>query len=240
MRICVAQSESIKGNIEHNLKKHLSLIDRAISERVDLIIFPELSITNYEPTIATDFAKDLRVTVLSVLQKTSNSGQLSIGVGLPTQSHKGNHISMLIIRPNEPPQTYSKQILHSDEEPFFVGGEGQNTIELMNSKIGLSICYESLQEEHLKRAKKLGAEIYIASTTMSKKGTDKALKHYETMAKKHRIPILMSNSVGFCDGFKSVGQSSIWDGNGKLLGKMDAEHEGLLIFDTRAKEVEKL
>jgi len=239
MRICVAQSKSVKGNIKINIKKHLRLIKHAIFEKADIIVFPELSLTNYEPQIAKDFVFNQSDSMLSEFQKISDADNILIGVGLPTQSSRGIHISMIIVQPNQPHLTYSKQILHSDEYPYFVNGEIQIILEVQNCKIGPAICYESLQEEHFKNTLELGVDIYIASTKMSKNGTERALSHYSKMAKKYKIPVLMSNSIGLCDNFESVGQSSVWDEQGNLIGQLDSKNEGILIFDTTTKEITK-
>jgi predicted amidohydrolase len=52
MKIAVAQTRPIKGDISTNIKTHKKLIDLAISYKVDTIFFPELSITGYEPELA--------------------------------------------------------------------------------------------------------------------------------------------------------------------------------------------
>ena len=51
------------------------------------------------------------------------------------------------------------------------------------------------------------------------------------------MPVLMSNCVGFCDNFLSVGNSSVWTKDGKLVGQLDDKTEGILIFDTETEEV---
>ncbi len=47
MKICVAQTRPVKGDIQTNIDNHKRLIDLAISNGADTIIFPELSITGY-------------------------------------------------------------------------------------------------------------------------------------------------------------------------------------------------
>ncbi len=49
----------------------------------------------------------------------------------------------------------------------------------------------------------------------------------------------MSNSIGFCDNFISVGKSSVWTKDGKLISQLDDKTEGLLIYDTETEEVIK-
>lgn len=47
MKISVAQTQPIKGNIEANILNHKQLINLAIAEKVEIIIFPELSIPEH-------------------------------------------------------------------------------------------------------------------------------------------------------------------------------------------------
>ena len=51
MRICVAQSKPIKEDIVANIEQHKKFIHLAIYSKADVIVFPELSITGYEPTL---------------------------------------------------------------------------------------------------------------------------------------------------------------------------------------------
>ncbi len=42
----------------------------------------------------------------------------------------------------------------------------------------------------------------------------------------------MSNAVGYCDNFASNGLSCVWNRKGELIGQLDRENQGLLIYDT--------
>ena len=52
MKICAAQTRPVKGNIQQNIENHKKLINLAVVNGADIIIFPELSITGYEPELA--------------------------------------------------------------------------------------------------------------------------------------------------------------------------------------------
>jgi len=49
LKIAVAQIPSVKGDVEANTKTHLTAIAKASVEGVNYIVFPELSLTGYEP-----------------------------------------------------------------------------------------------------------------------------------------------------------------------------------------------
>jgi predicted amidohydrolase len=239
MKICIAQTHSLKGNIEKNIKNHIAMIQKAIDFQADLIVFPELSITNYEPELAEKLACDSDNSIFDCFTHLANESDITIGVGMPTNSEDGVNISLLIFQPNEKRITYSKQLLHEDELPFFTHGNHQVYVTIKNKKIAFGICYETLQEAHFRNAHKNGADIYIASVAKSQGGIDKAYTYFPTVAKAFETPILMANAVGYCDNFLSVGQSAIWNEKGKLVGQLDAQNQGFLIFDTELKSVKK-
>ena len=45
MKICVAQTKPVKGDVQKNIENHKKLINLAIADEANMIIFPELSIT---------------------------------------------------------------------------------------------------------------------------------------------------------------------------------------------------
>lgn len=237
MKICVAQTRPIKRDIIANIDKHKKLTNLAVTNKADSIFFPELSVTGYEPELAKDLATNLDDQRFDEFQEISDTNKITIGLGVPTDFNTGVQISMVIFQPNKPRQIYSKQQLHSDEFPYFVCGDKQVILTIDNKKVALAICYESLQTEHSRNANLLGAEIYVASVAKSQNGVDKALKHFPDIAIKYSMPILMSNCVGPCDNFESIGKSSIWNKKGNLVGQLNDTDEGILIFDSETEEI---
>ncbi len=238
MKICVAQIQSLKGNIPVNIKNHLNQIKCAIDLNADIIVFPELSIINYEPESAKKYATNIKHSIFKPFEALANKGKITIGEGMPTLADDGINISMLIFSPNKERTIYSKTLLYDDELPFFVCGKNQPFLTIKGQKIALGICYETLQEEHFLKAKENNATIYIASVAKSKKGTDKAYAYFSTMAKQYSTPILMANAVGYCDNFVSNGHSAIWNKNGECVGQLNEQHQGLLIYDTISNSAE--
>ena len=164
-----------------------------------LIIFSELSLTGYEPSLAKELSTRADDQRFDVFQKISNTCKVSIGVGVPTDN--GNHvsISMILFQPNKPPLVYSKKYLHPDEDEFFVPGANFPSLRINDTSIGIAICYELSIPEHFSAARESGAEIYIASVAKFAKGVENAVKTLSDIAIKHSIPVLMVNAVGIAD-----------------------------------------
>lgn len=240
MKIAVAQTRPFKGAVLANIDTHKKLINLAIAYKANSIFFPELSLTGYEPELAKELASNQDDKKFDAFQEISNKHKITIGIGLPTKANPGIQISMLIFQPDTARQLYSKQQLHPDEFPFFVGGEKQIILTVGDTKIAPAICYESLLTAHSDTAFDLGAQIYVASVAKAQLGINNASAHYSSVAKKFSMPVLMCNSIGFCDNFESVGQSSVWSKQGSLIAQLDEKREGILIFDTATEETTKL
>jgi predicted amidohydrolase len=238
MKIGLAQTRPVKGNISQNIDNHVIMIDAGINNGTEAIFFPELSLTGYEPELVKDLAINIDDDRLKVFQNSSDKAGIIIGVGMPVKQSNGTSISMIIFQPRQPRQLYSKKYLHEDEYPFFVSGE--NTTCLMNNNIALAICYEISIPEHSKNAFKNGAKIYVASIAKTAEGMAKANVSLSAMAKDHNMMVLLSNCVGASDNFISAGQSAAWDDTGKLLCQLGDSKEGVLIIDTKTKAIIQL
>ncbi len=47
MRIALAQTAPVLGDLENNYDRHIQYIENACRNKVDLLVFPELSLTGY-------------------------------------------------------------------------------------------------------------------------------------------------------------------------------------------------
>ena len=232
MRVAVVQLNPVACAIDANIKAHETWVKKAATHGADMVFFPELSLLGYEPKHAARFVLRADEARLDVFQMLSHALRITIGVGAPTLGVNGVRISMLVFRPDAARIVYSKQHLHADELPYFVAGDGQVTLASGKEVVAPAICYESLLEAHCAQAVELGATLYVASVAKSAKGVAKADAHYPAIARKHSLPVLMSNCVGACDDFEAVGGSAIWNAKGERLARLSGQGEGGLLFDS--------
>ena len=52
MKLIAAQISATPGDVEKNLAQHIDAIHAAASQGADAVVFPELSLTGYEPELA--------------------------------------------------------------------------------------------------------------------------------------------------------------------------------------------
>jgi predicted amidohydrolase len=120
MKIAIAQTRPAKGDIEKNIQSHKHFIGLAVGNNAGMIFFPELSITSYQSMLAKELATTQNDTRFDDFQQLSDANNITICIGVPTIGNGGTLISMIIFQPNDERLTYSKQLLHEDELPYFI------------------------------------------------------------------------------------------------------------------------
>lgn len=236
MKICAIQTSAFKGNIEKNIFKHLQFIDLAIANQCDLILFPELSLTGYEPTLAKELATNSNDDRLSCFQKLSDQHNVIICAGLPTKVDAQFFISMIIFQPDKTPITYSKQHLYPTETDYFSPGITPVYLHVNKTVVAPAICYELSIPEHSAAAHQNKASVYLASVLNSVTGVDADLQKLSDIAQKYHMTTLMANYVGESGGYDCAGKTSAWHSDGSLAAQLDGKNEGILIYDTTTKE----
>lgn len=239
MRICVTQLEPVKGSIEKNLNKHLMFIEATVEMKPDLMMFPELSLTGYEPDLARELATTASDTRLLPLQEVSDKHNLILCVGLPTANEGKLHVSMIIFQPGKKPITYSKQYLYHTETGIFTPGNTPCIIPFdAKNVIAPAICFELSNSGHVEYACQNHATVYMASVLNSFNGVDADIEKLSKIASTYQMATFMANHTGISGGHKCAGKSSVWDSKGKLIAQLDSETEGVILYDTETGAIE--
>jgi predicted amidohydrolase len=232
MIIGLAQARPEIGNISGNLDNHVRLLKLAQSKGAALVVFPELSLSGYEPSLANSMALSTDDTRLGTLQQLSETHGVSLAVGAPIRVTSGVRIGLLLFQPNRPLEAYFKNYLHADEEPYFVSGPNLPPVSLGQEHLALAICYELSVPQHAESAHHAGATLYLASAVKTIPGVEKSIHRLREIAIRYAMMPLLVNSVGFEDGQQSGGKTSAWNRLGDLIGQLDGHRQGILLVDT--------
>jgi predicted amidohydrolase len=232
MILASAQTKVKQGNIESNLIDHYNLIDLASQKQVDLIVFPEMSITGYERENALDLAFTENDSRLGVLRQLSAEKQMTLIVGAPILINNSLYIGAFIIKPDYSISIYTKQYLHTGEDKFFKSSFDYNPkITIGNEQIALAICADIDNPPHAENANKAGTTIYLASIFFTSGGIPNACKILSGYAKQYGMNVLMSNYCGQSWGLDSGGQSGFWDKSGNLIASLNDTDPELLVME---------
>ena len=228
--IAAAQSGSVRGDIQRNIEEHVYYAQIASSNGVNAIVFPELSITGYEPDLAEEEALDKDHDLLNDLINASNELDITIITGSPIRSGLSKpYIGAFIIQPNKPVQTYRKRFLHTGEEPYFIPSNDNVVFSLKKESIGIAICADIVHPTHPDDAKNKGATIYAAGVFMTPSGIDEAFQKMSSYAIKHNMVTVMSNYSSNSSKYTTGGKSAIWNNSGEIIGLTEQTERALVI-----------
>ncbi|WP_265129401.1 carbon-nitrogen hydrolase family protein [Chryseobacterium oranimense] len=240
MKIAAAQINPVKGDIPKNIENHKTLVKAAADHNVNLVIFPELSVTGYEPELAEQLSIHYEDPVLDIFQKMTDKNNMTIAVGMPTKADDKLFISSIIFQQGKGREIYSKRHLFPTETGVFSRSENFCQLNILQNKISLAICYDLSDPNHSLEAYQAGSNVYAASVLNSVNFIDDDLFKLSDIAKKYHMHVLMANFTGKSGGYECAGKSSVWNNNGSLLGQLNREDEGLLILNTENNQIEEI
>ncbi len=231
LTLAAAQSISLPGDVPANIRQHLAFMQVAAEQGVQLLVFPELSLTGYEPSLAADLAIAPDAAQLTPLRVMARELRLTVVVGMPIRMapDAGVMIGALVLGADGSRAVYTKQHLHPGEEVAFAPGQGGVALEFGDDRIALSVCADFTHASHPHAAAEAGANFYAASVLISEGGYAKDCAQLQTYAAEYRLLVLMANHGGPSGGWDCAGRSAIWSPDGRLLAAVPGVGEALLV-----------
>ena len=229
-KIAAAQVPSIRGDIEQNVEIHLGAIATAALHNVSVVVFPELSLTGYEPDLAAELAiveTDRRLAPLAALARAH---QIEVVVGAPLFSGNSKPaLGAILFTAGGAKKTYRKMHLGGSEPNFFVPGDAPLTISARGHTIGIAICADASQPSHPELYANLGAGIYAAGVFLNAEWYATDAPRLAKYASRYRLLVLMANQGVSVGTHRSVGKSAIWTPDGAILVQAEGAENSLLI-----------
>ncbi len=236
LRIALAQLSVTRGNIRANLQKHIELIELAAEQHANVIVFPELSLTGYEPELLAELAFSPTDESVLALSRLATYHNMVIICGLPLKNESSTddaqgkpYIAAAICQPSRTVSFYKKQYLHEGETAFCSPGHDNVMLSVKGNKLALAICADFNEPQHAKDAQENGADIYLVSALISHSGSEHDSQLLADIARTHHFPVLLSNFVGETGGWQAAGQNRVWDMNGDKSEKGCTVLNGILL-----------
>ncbi|KGS14077.1 Carbon-nitrogen family hydrolase [Pseudomonas coronafaciens pv. garcae] len=228
--LAAAQFCSLRGEFKHNLAGHLAFMQRAADLGAHYLLFPELSLTGYEPDLARELALSPDDACMDPIRALAMQLQLVTTVGVPLKGPDGRiEIGALTFTTHGDVISYAKQYLHPGEDAVFSPGSEDCYLHLDQHRIGLCVCADFSHSEHVQRISDGGAWLYAASVLISPGGYAHDAELLAGHAQRHRLPVLMANHGGPTGGWQSAGRSGLWDETGRWVGGINGAGSGLVI-----------
>jgi NAD+ synthase (glutamine-hydrolysing) len=246
-KMAIGQINTTVGDLEGNSDKILSCINEAVSKGVNLIVFPELSITGYPPEdllLKPHFIKENLKCLKNISKKVC--GMTAI-VGFVDEKNGNIYNSAAIIYNKKIVYVYHKMHLPNygvfDEKRYFKPGTDNRLIKIKNLRFAVNICEDIWAESKEQKAddvlKKADFLINISASPYHIDKIKEREKVVGAKAKKFGIPVVYCNLIGGQDELVFDGRSALFGKDGKIVIEAKAFKEDLLIFDLELAGGEK-
>jgi NAD+ synthase (glutamine-hydrolysing) len=244
VRIAIAQINTIVGDFNYNSKLIGSYLRKAQKAHVDIILFPELTITGYPPEdllLKKDFILENQKVLKSLIAKTKGITAL---IGYAEKSKEGLFNSMAVISNGKFVDSYRKMLLPNygvfDEHRYFKAGNTPCRLAKDGIVYALTICEDLWEEDG--PAKILCTQgdadvILNISASPFFKGKDKKRREmFRQRAKKCKAAVVWANLVGGQDELLFDGHSLFISPDGSVISRGNSFEEELLIADISTKK----
>ncbi len=225
LKISLAQSNSTVGRIQSNSEYVLVKANEAEKKRSDLIIFPEMFVSGYQPLDLVNkrsFLENISLQIQNIARKTINL-KVRILVGAPWILDGKIYNAFISIYRGTIKIVSKKSHLPNydvfDEKRFFVSGHELELLDIGALKIGFPICEDAWHPDIICRLKELGADIIIIPNGSPYESNKlcKRQKIIKERCKESDLSIIYLNLVGGQDDLVFDGGSFIYDKNGAIV-----------------------
>jgi predicted amidohydrolase len=226
-----AQCRVRAGDIAENIRRHLLFMRSAREHGVQFLIFPELSLTGYEPTLARTLAQGVDTPLITRLREYACEAKMTTVVGLPLQSdmYEKPLVAAFVLHADGALTVHTKQHLHTGEEQYFSAGDGGKLLEIGGVPLALSICADFNHPAHAAAAARAGSRLYAASVLIGDGGYPADSAMLRSYAETHHMAVLMANHGGPTGGWSAAGRSAFWGENGQMAAATPGPGDQLLV-----------
>ncbi len=238
-RIAMAQVNFTVGDLRGNAEKIIYAIDGAVKKDVDIITFPELSITGYPPEdllLKKQFIEDNIKELKNIAKYTRD---IVAVVGFANSSKGKIFNSAAVLHNGKIRGTYNKMLLPNygvfDEKRYFAQSKMDEMAFNANGLIfGVNICEDIWHsEDTLGLYNKLKAKLLLNINASPYYAGKINLREdiVKKVAKNNKIVVSYNNLVGGQDELVFDGQSLFVDAKGSIIARGEAFKEDLIIID---------
>jgi predicted amidohydrolase len=252
LTVGLAQIDSALGDRERNLARHREWVKEAASRGVELLVFPELSLTGYFlRDLVTDAAIALDGPQLQDLLTLSTDMDLVVGAVIEEPDHRYFNTSLYLSR-GELVHIHRKVYLPTygmfDEQRYLASGDRFRSFQTAHGRMGILVCEDVW---HLSSAYVLslqGVEVIICPSASPGRGvtTDERLGTAEsynlvgrTYAQFLTTFFLYCNRVGYEDGANFWGGSMVIAPNGDIIAQEQDADEALVVASIDLADVRR-
>jgi len=257
MRVALGQINTTVGDLAGNSARMIDFATRAAEKNVELIVFPELSLTGYPPRDLVEMPSFLVDSEAALEQLANRTAHLPIAIvaGFVARSaaETGNRATncAALLEAGQVKFRQAKVLLPNydvfDEARYFVSADSQEPFPFGGRKLAIAICEDAWNDRQFwshRRYHRDPVEELIAmggnfliNINSSPYWTGKRQVRRDMLAaqaRRHKVPVVWVNQVGGNDQLVFDGSSFAMDAEGNVVASACSFAEDLVLFEQRA------
>ncbi len=249
MKIAMFQMENA-GLIDNNLTKSIDAIVTAAKQGVDLILFPEVQLTEFFPQYAgldvSDYGVTLDSEIVSRFRKACKENHIMAVPNIYLYENGKYYDASIVIDRDGEIIGIQKMVHVAYADKFFEtdyytpSEEGFQVFDTEFGKIGIVVCFDRHYPESVRTEALMGAElILIPTVNTAQEPMEMFMQEIRVQSFQNSVNIAMCNRVGKEDAMDFAGESIVTDANGEIVIKAD-DTEQIVYAEISLKEAGRI
>jgi predicted amidohydrolase len=249
MKLAMAQMKN-EGDLEKNLTKSILAIKKAAEQGADLILFPEVQLTEFFPQYpkqnVESYGIEMDSEIVAVFKDACVQNNIAAVPNIYLKENGRFFDASIFIDKTGEVIGIQKMVHIAQAEKFYEqdyyapSDTGFQVFNTEFGKIGIVVCFDRHYPESIRTESLMGAELILIPTVNTK---SEPLEMFEwevrVQAFQNSVTIAMCNRVGREDDMVFAGESVVTDANGNVIVKAD-DNEQLIFAEIDLQTVEKV
>ncbi len=249
MKIALCQMEN-KGTVRENMEQSIQAIKEAALQKADLILFPEVQLTEFFPQYPGQEVSRYRVDRDSeIIQAFCDAAKENHIMVVPNlylyEDQKPFDASFLILKDGKiagiQKMVHVAQANQFFEQDYYTpADDGFHVFDTEYGKIGIVVCFDRHYPESIRTESLMGADLILIPTVNTKTEPSEMFEwELKVQAFHNSVHIAMCNRVGIEGEMEFSGESLVVHANGDTIVKADDKAQ-ILYADIDMKEVAQI
>ena len=231
IKLAMAQMSNA-GTVERNLKKSIDAIRTAAREGADLILFPEVQLTEFFPQYpggdATSYGLEIDSETVNNIRTACREGEIAAVPNIYLMENEKYYDASILIDRNGEIVGVQKMVHVAQAEQFYEkdyytpSDTGFQVFDTEHGRIGIVVCFDRHYPESVRTESLMGADLILVPTVNTK---SEPLEIFEweirIQAFQNSVVVAMCNRVGKEGEMDFAGESMVADACGNCVVKAD-------------------
>ncbi len=233
MKIALCQMENA-GTIQTNLEKSIAAIKEAADHHADLVLFPEVQLTEFFPQYpGQDISKyrtELDSDVVKTFCKAATENNIMVVPNVLLYEEGKTYDASIFIRKDGSIFGVQKMVHIAQADQFYEqdyyepADDGFHVFDTEHGKIGIVVCFDRHYPESIRTEALMGADLILIPTVNVKSEPSQMFEwELRVQAFQNSVAIAMCNRVGNEGAMHFSGESIVVDANGNVMTKASDE-----------------